>query len=255
METGDLISFYRKQAGLTIDELSEKSCVPKGTLNKIIAGVTKAPTLDNMKSIARALGKTLEDFDDAPRGARNPTLPADAMKIANDYSALDEHGKHLTRIVIDAESSRMKSEKTATAPTDEHAMDQAKNVIFILHNSEKASAGKGFYLDGHEQMDKWLVELNELTRQADFCVDIQGDSMEPRFADGDTVLVRAQPSVNVGEIGLFAVDGAGYIKRQRADFLESINERYDDIPLDTNMTIKCFGRVIGILEDEWIVEK
>lgn len=66
MEVGELISLYRKQAGLTIDELAERSGVPKGTINKIIGGVTKAPTLPNMKSIARALGKTLADFDDLP---------------------------------------------------------------------------------------------------------------------------------------------------------------------------------------------
>ena len=52
MEVGELISIYRRQAGMTIDELVEKSGVAKGTLNKIIGGVTKAPTLDNMKSIA-----------------------------------------------------------------------------------------------------------------------------------------------------------------------------------------------------------
>ena len=78
METGDLISFYRKQAGMTIDELVEKSGVPKGTLNKIIGGVTKAPTLDNMKAIARALGKTLADFDDFPIETKETPAPAKA---------------------------------------------------------------------------------------------------------------------------------------------------------------------------------
>ncbi|KAB4839589.1 helix-turn-helix domain-containing protein [Pseudoflavonifractor sp. BIOML-A6] len=78
MELGDLITFYRKQAGLTIDELAEKSDVPKGTLNKIIGGVTKAPTLDNMKAIARALGKNLSDFDDDPTYAKKSPAPAEA---------------------------------------------------------------------------------------------------------------------------------------------------------------------------------
>ena len=35
METGELISKYRKDAGMTIDELVVASGVPKGTLNKI----------------------------------------------------------------------------------------------------------------------------------------------------------------------------------------------------------------------------
>ena len=59
MEVGELISFYRRQCGMTIDELAEKSGVAKGTLNKIMGGVTKAPTLDNMKAIARADRKSV----------------------------------------------------------------------------------------------------------------------------------------------------------------------------------------------------
>lgn len=74
METGDLITLYRKQAGLTIDELADKSGVPIGTLKKIIGGVTKAPTLPNMKAIAKALGKTLADFDDDHWAKKSPNV-------------------------------------------------------------------------------------------------------------------------------------------------------------------------------------
>mgnify|MGYP004481412813 CR=1 FL=1 len=64
MELGEMVSRYRKDAGMTIDELSAASGVPKGTLNKIIAGTTKSPTLDTVRALADALGKKLEDFDD-----------------------------------------------------------------------------------------------------------------------------------------------------------------------------------------------
>ena len=67
MELGAIISQKRKQAGLTIDELAERSGVPKGTLNKIINGYTRDPQIETVKSIARALDCTLEDFDDSPR--------------------------------------------------------------------------------------------------------------------------------------------------------------------------------------------
>lgn len=63
MELGEIISFRRKHAKMTIDELSAKSNVPKGTLNKIIAGTTKDPQLETVKAIARALNCTLEDLD------------------------------------------------------------------------------------------------------------------------------------------------------------------------------------------------
>lgn len=58
------ISQYKKKLGLTTEELSEKSGVPIGTLNKILSGATKDPKLETLKSIAKVLGLSLNDFDD-----------------------------------------------------------------------------------------------------------------------------------------------------------------------------------------------
>lgn len=55
---------YKKKLGLTTEELSTKSGVPIGTLNKILSGQTKDPKLETLKSIARVLGCTLDAFDD-----------------------------------------------------------------------------------------------------------------------------------------------------------------------------------------------
>lgn len=58
------INAIRKAKGLSLDELSKKSGVPKGTLSKITAGITKNPNLDTVQAIARALDCKLDDFDD-----------------------------------------------------------------------------------------------------------------------------------------------------------------------------------------------
>lgn len=58
------IEEYKKKLGLTTAELAEKSGVPKGTLDKILSGVTKDPKLETLKAIARVLGLSLDDFDD-----------------------------------------------------------------------------------------------------------------------------------------------------------------------------------------------
>ncbi|MDD3186577.1 MAG: helix-turn-helix transcriptional regulator [Anaerostipes sp.] len=60
------INEYKKKLGYTTDELSNKSGVPIGTLNKILSGATKDPKLETLKSISRVLGLTLDDFDDKP---------------------------------------------------------------------------------------------------------------------------------------------------------------------------------------------
>lgn len=58
------ISEYKKILNLTTEELSERSGVPIGTLNKILSGATKDPKLETLKAIAKVLGLSLNDFDD-----------------------------------------------------------------------------------------------------------------------------------------------------------------------------------------------
>lgn len=53
------INELRKERGLTSEQLSKLSGVPKGTLDKILTGVTKDPKLETLKSIARVLDCTL----------------------------------------------------------------------------------------------------------------------------------------------------------------------------------------------------
>ncbi|WP_294500344.1 helix-turn-helix transcriptional regulator [uncultured Gemmiger sp.] len=103
MELGMLIQQKRRQAGLTIDELSERSGVPKGTLNKILNGITRDPQLETVKALARALGCTLEDFDDSPR-PRALTQPE--FDLIQKYRKLDSHSRRLVELVIDQELRR-----------------------------------------------------------------------------------------------------------------------------------------------------
>lgn len=105
MELGELVSFYRRRAGLTIDELAEKSGVPKSTINKIIGGVTRAPTLENVRAIARALGVKLSDFDDDP-AIPDMFSPSERSHIQK-FRSLDQHGKEAVVTILDCEIKRM----------------------------------------------------------------------------------------------------------------------------------------------------
>ena len=103
MELGAIISEKRKQAGLTIDELAAKSVVPKGTLNKIINGYTRDPQIETVKSIARALNCTLEDFDDSPRVR---TLSQEEYLLIQQYRLLDSIGQEIVQFIIKKELER-----------------------------------------------------------------------------------------------------------------------------------------------------
>ena len=71
--------------------------------------------------------------------------------------------------------------------------------------------------------------------------------------DGDTLLVESASDVRVGEIGVFTLDGQGYVKKRGYDKLISLNPEYEPIPL--NESVRCNGRVIGTLDPAWIVKR
>lgn len=62
----------RKESGMSLDELSEKSGVPKGTLSKITSGITKSPSLETMRMLVYAMGYTLSDLDEKENAPDRP---------------------------------------------------------------------------------------------------------------------------------------------------------------------------------------
>ena len=82
---------FKRILNLTTEELSKKSGVPIGTLNKILSGATKDPKLETLKSIARVLGLSLNDFDDGI------SAPRDEADLLTDYRKLNSLGKEKAR--------------------------------------------------------------------------------------------------------------------------------------------------------------
>ena len=60
MELREVLSKLKTENGLTTDQLSQKSGVPKGTLNKLLNGETRNPTGGTLKKIADALNCPVE---------------------------------------------------------------------------------------------------------------------------------------------------------------------------------------------------
>ena len=75
--------------------------------------------------------------------------------------------------------------------------------------------------------------------------------MEPKFKNGATVFVQSAPRVENGEVGLFSLNGAPYIKQLVVDDarhevrLHSLNPAYDDIAVGEFDDLRTFGRVLG----------
>jgi phage repressor protein C with HTH and peptisase S24 domain len=106
------------------------------------------------------------------------------------------------------------------------------------------SAGPG--VDLSDVMESEIrIPDNAKTQDADYALRISGNSMEPKFHDGDILLIQNCDSVEVGELGIFILDGEGYFKKFDGDRLLSLNPIYAPIPLSGFSEIQCAGRVIG----------
>ena len=82
----------RKDSGMSLDELSEKSGVPKGTLSKITSGITKAPSLETMRSLVYAMGFTLSDLDEKENAPAPSDDGTEALSVEEVISAFVEAG-------------------------------------------------------------------------------------------------------------------------------------------------------------------
>ena len=72
--------------------------------------------------------------------------------------------------------------------------------------------------------------------------------MEPKYRNGDYLLVKATDTVEVGEVGVFVLDGEGYVKVYGGDTLISLNSAYKPIPLKDFENVRCVGVVTGKLK-------
>ena len=108
-----------------------------------------------------------------------------------------------------------------------------------------ASAGPGQFLDDGDF--RW-IDADDAPEGADFAVRVAGDSMEPRYRDGQTVYVHQTPTVADGETGLFFWQGSGYIKvlrdRPEGVWLHSLNPAYADILIPESAQLRVFGKVL-----------
>lgn len=119
--------------------------------------------------------------------------------------------------------------------------------IDIPFSTLLVSAGLGDFLEQDGTQETINVPATPTTRRADFAVRVDGDSMEPMYSDGDIVLVKQEQEVPEGQVGIFEVNGSGYIKKVGHRRLISMNENYDDILISPDDSVHCFGLVIGKL--------
>lgn len=157
-------------------------------------------------------------------------------ELLRKYMELPHEARQAVVQFINDATAKALQRKSATAP---------QKLLVMKRSLHKVSAGTGYDLNDSDAWETVTIKDTGNCRKADFLLEIDGNSMEPTFHDGETVCVQQTTSVEVGEIGVFWVDGCGYIKELGNGCLLSHNSSYDPIPLQGTEN-RCIGRVLGI---------
>ena len=260
----DRLKQIKSEKKITNDQLSEMTGIPLGTLSKILAGISDSPKLANIVAICAALECSLDYIlTGIPENTNNYTLEDREMTLIENYRKLDSHSRELVSMIIAKESER--SEGVRTNKNNERNFNgqvirgggsvrgaAMKNAAGIGRRKISlydlpVSAGTGVYLTEMESVDINIPD-NPDTADADFALRIKGDSMEPKYRDGDVLLVEECDAVEYGELGIFILDGDGYFKKFGGDRLISLNPAYEPILLKNFEERVCCGRVVGKLK-------
>lgn len=184
---------------------------------------------------------TMANFKTSMPKADNLAKIADYLECSVDYllGRTDDPTWHKPEEVL---AEMVQKTPIIMKPQQKHK----KPEIMLPYYPQSASAGDGNYI--FDELPEWhTVPKNSKTEEADFMLMVSGDSMLPKFADGDIVLVKKTPSIFEGEIGIFYIDGDAFIKQMGSGELISLNPDYPNIAIKTCNDVRCFGQVIGVL--------
>lgn len=238
MSMVDRICELAHEKGISISALEKTLGLGNGIIGK---WRKQSPSCDKLKLVADYLNATIDYLLTGKKECSSTAnLTPDEHELLQYFKKLSDKSKGI--VLGRAEQLAELEDSIANEP------EQVEEpTIQIKHSYYRVSAGTGFDLP---EGDNWeMIDIPDTpeARKADFAITIKGNSMEPVYFDGDIVLVKQQPAVELGEIGIFNIENNGYIKKFGGDRLISLNDAYDDIILseydeDCN---HCLGKVIG----------
>lgn len=231
----DRIKEYRLRKGMTQQELAEALGESSGRVIYHWEKGSGRPDCEKIAKLCDLLDVSADELIGCKVMHHRPT--ATEWNMIQKYRALDEHGKEIVDYLIEVEHKRI-------------AVTEKKPKLRMLkidYYALPASAGTANFLD-REFAEELLVPESDIAEQADFVISVGGDSMEPTFHNGDKVFVEKCDSVDIGEIGIFVVNGDVYIKERGNNQLISHNQKYNPIALTGHDSAFCCGRVLGCVE-------
>lgn len=210
----------------------------------------RAPGMEHLVRLSRAFHTSIDDMLGLEFNKNQDTLSGSERMFLSRYRMLDEYGQRAVQSICDIEHERTTAAQTHK--TSSNVIDFDKELgKRIPYFSLPSAAGFSSPLD--DDNFTMITVKGYVPTETDFAINIQGNSMFPYIHDGDMVFVKKQEELNVGDVGIFCVDGAMYCKQYyRAEdgtvMLVSANPALEDTNIvlapDCGRSVSVCGRVL-----------
>lgn len=238
MNVGERIKQHRKDLKMSADELATSVGVSRSTIFRYEKGDIEKVGPDVLKKIADKLNVSPADlmgWDDTPvQELKIPTSPL-VKKITEKAVKLTAPRKQK---VLDFTESQLREQSNKVISLEEN--------LFEFKVYEKLSAGTGFsyFNDGNYDTVFYDKDLDH-----DFASWVFGDSMEPKYMNGEVVLIKETGFDYDGAVYAVEWDGQTYIKKvyREKDGLRlvSINNKYKDKFAPYEEDPRIIGKIVG----------
>ena len=248
MNLGEIIKKFRDDNELSMDKFAKMSGLSKAYISVLEknkrpqTGKPVTPSIPVIKNVAEAMNMSFDELFNMLEDNQIVSI------------GLDDVIKKITEVSVQLHTDRqIKVYDFATEQLKEQKILHMSDYIeeetdwYEVKFYGSISAGTGLYLDD-EQVETINFSSNMVPNGTDFCLKVNGDSMEPTFNNGDYVFIKRETDFRNGTIGAVIVNGEAYLKKiyitDNSIRLVSLNKKYKDIIVSEDDTLKYVGTVV-----------
>lgn len=246
MDIGGKLKQRRIEEKISAEELANKLGVSKSTIYRYEKGeIAKVPT-ETLEKISKILN----------------TSPAYFMG----WSDIPNNTKSDIVVIYD-KLNQIRQEKVLNFASDQLAEQEQENTVSSIFSKKEddneyitdyvqglVAAGRGVFQNDNLYMEVKL-KAEDVPEEYDTIAKVAGDSMEPLIKDNDLLFIKVTSQIEPNEIGIFQVNNKNFVKKLKRDYdgrwyLQSLNDKYEEIYLSENDDIRTIGEVVDIYRED-----
>lgn len=220
-----MIDYFRRQNNLTMEELGQKLGKATSSISRWVSG-ERYPKIEEIEQIAIFFNT---DIYTLIFGFNyNENSKSNILTVYNQLADIRKHKVYsYAQQQLDEQNSNLNKKRS----------------IYVVGTS---AAGEPIE---YGDFDSEMIQT-DVPAKADKAIHIKGDSMEPKIASNSIIFYHEQPTLEIGEIGIFEINGSAVTcKKYYVDYnskkiiLKSINPKYEPMYFAKDQ-VRILGKVV-----------